>query len=171
VVGKAKVFDMKAVFPGTFDPPTNGHLNLIERASRLFERVLVVVSDNSQKSCVFTSEQRRQFLSEMTEHLGNVEVYVWSKLIVDFASQHGIRTILRGVRAFTDFGYEFELSMINKGINHQIETFLMPTDPRYFVLRSSAIKDLVRLDCDVSTMVPPVVEAALKAKHLKGELG
>lgn len=135
------------------------------------ERLLVVVSDNSQKNCLFSPEQRRQFLVEMTRHLPNVEVYVWDKLIVDFASQHGIRTILRGVRAFTDFGYEFELSMVNKGINSQIETFLMPTDPRYFVLRSSAIKELVRLDCDVSTMVPPVVEAALKEKHARGELG
>jgi pantetheine-phosphate adenylyltransferase len=162
---------MQAVFPGTFDPPTNGHLNLIERASKLLDRVLVVVSDNSQKNCLFNPSERKAFMIEMTKHLANVEVHVWSKLIVDFARQNDIGMIIRGVRAFTDFGYEFELSMINKGINPQIETFLMPTDPRYFVLRSSAIKDLVRLECDVSSMVPPVVETALKLKLLRGELG
>ena len=161
---------MNAVFPGTFDPPTNGHLNLIERASHIMAKVLVVVSANAQKRCLFTPQERHDFLVTMTSHLPNVEVYIWDKLIVDFASNHGIRTILRGVRAFTDFGYEFELSMINKGINHSIETFLMPTDPRYFVLRSSAIKELVQLECDVSSMVPPVVEAALKEKHSRGQL-
>lgn len=161
---------MNAVFPGTFDPPTNGHLNLIERASQIMDRVLVVVSANAQKRCVFTPAERHRFLVTMTSQLPNVEVYTWDKLIVDFAASHGIRTILRGVRAFTDFGYEFELSMINKGINHAIETFLMPTDPRYFVLRSSAIKELVQLGCDVSSMVPPVVEAALKEKLAKGLL-
>ena len=161
---------MKAVFPGTFDPPTNGHLNLIERASKIMEKLLVVVSANSQKRCIFTPEERYRFLVSMTSHLPNVEVHIWNKLIVDFASQNGIRTILRGVRAFTDFGYEFELSMVNKGLNSQVETFLMPTDPRYFVLRSSAIKELVQLECDVSAMVPPIVEAALREKHSQGQL-
>jgi len=161
---------MNAVFPGTFDPPTNGHLNLIERASHIMDKVLVVVSANAQKRCLFTPQERRDFLVTMTAHLPNVQVFVWDKLIVDFAVAHNIRTILRGVRAFTDFGYEFELSMINKGINHTIETFLMPTDPRYFVLRSSAIKELVQLECDVSSMVPQVVEQALKEKHRKGQL-
>lgn len=161
---------MDAVFPGTFDPPTNGHLNLIERASRIMDKVLVVVADNTQKRTVFTSAERLEFLRAMTAHLPNVEVFVWGKLIVDFAVKHGAKIILRGVRAFTDFGYEFELSMVNKGINPSIETFLMPTDPRYFVLRSSAIKELVQLECDVSSMVPSVVEAALKAKHAGGQL-
>ena len=161
---------MNAVFPGTFDPPTNGHLNLIERASRIMDKVLVVVADNSQKRTVFSSSERHGFLVAMTSHLANVEVFVWNKLIVDFAVAHGVRIILRGVRAFTDFGYEFELSMVNKGINPSIETFLMPTDPRYFVLRSSAIKELVQLECDVSSMVPSVVETALRAKHANGQL-
>jgi pantetheine-phosphate adenylyltransferase len=161
---------MNAVFPGTFDPPTNGHLNLIERASRIMDKLLVVVSVNAQKKYLFTPQERHAFLVSMTADLPNVEVYTWDKLIVDFAASHGIRTILRGVRAFTDFGYEFELSMINKGINHSIETFLMPTDPRYFVLRSSAIKELVQLECDVSSMVPAVVEAALKEKYHRGLL-
>jgi len=161
---------MKAVFPGTFDPPTNGHLNLIERASQIMEKVLVVVSANAQKKNLFTPQERHDFLVTMTKDLPNVEVHIWDKLIVDFAASHGIRTILRGVRAFTDFGYEFELSMINRGINHSIETFLLPTDPRYFVLRSSAIKELVHLGCDVSSMVPLVVEKALKEKHSRGQL-
>lgn len=161
---------MVAVFPGTFDPPTNGHLNLIERASRIMDRLLVVVSVNQQKKTLFTPEERGAFLKDIVAHLPNVEVHLWDKLIVDFAAARGIYTLIRGVRAFTDFGYEFELSMVNRGINPQIETFLMPTDPRYFVLRSSAIKELVQLDCDVSTMVPPIVEKALRGKHALGQL-
>ena len=161
---------MEALFPGTFDPPTNGHLNIIERASRIMNKVLVVVSANAQKRCLFTPQERHTFLVAMTAGLPNVEVFVWDKLIVDFAVAHGVRTILRGVRAFTDFGYEFELSMINKGINASIETFLIPTDPRYFVLRSSAIKELVQLNCDVSSMVPKIVEEALQEKHARGLL-
>jgi len=161
---------MKAVFPGTFDPPTNGHLNLIERASAIMDRLYIVVSANAQKHCVFSTEERKEFLKAMTRHLPNVEVHTWNKLIVDFAEAQGVRTILRGVRAFTDFGYEFELSMVNKGINPRIETFMMPTDPRYFVLRSSAIKELVQLECDISTMVPSIVENALKQKFAEGLL-
>ena len=161
---------MQAIFPGTFDPLTNGHLNLIERASRILERLLVVVSINHQKKTLFSADERVAFLKETVGHLANVEVHQWDKLIVDFAEEKGIQTLIRGVRAFTDFGYEFELSMVNRGINPRIETFLIPTDPRYFVLRSSAIKELVLLDCDVSTMVPPVVEQALKARAASGTL-
>ncbi|NNM55231.1 MAG: pantetheine-phosphate adenylyltransferase [Spirochaetales bacterium] len=161
---------MQAIFPGTFDPLTNGHLNLIERASRILERLLVVVSINHQKKTLFSADERVAFLKETVGHLSNVEVHQWDKLIVDFAEEKGINTLIRGVRAFTDFGYEFELSMVNRGINPRIETFLMPTDPRYFVLRSSAIKELVLLGCDVSTMVPPVVEKALKGRVASGTL-
>lgn len=152
---------LHAIFPGTFDPPTNGHLNLIQRASSILEKVIVVVSYNRNKKTLFTPEERVGFIKEMTKDLPNVEVALWDKLIVDYAASRNIRLILRGVRAFTDFGYEFELSMINKGLNPGIETFFVPTDPKYFVLRSSAIKELVELGTPVSHMVPPPVEEAL----------
>ena len=154
----------QALFPGTFDPPTNGHLNLIQRASSILDKLIVVISYNPHKKCLFTPEERCEFIKEMTKDHPNVEVVIWDKLIVDYAESRNIRLILRGVRVFTDFGYEFELSMVNKGLKPGIETFFVPTDPQYFVLRSSAIKELVQLGTNVSHMVPPMVEKALKER-------
>ncbi len=154
----------RIVYPGSFDPPTNGHLNIIQRASRLFDQLEIVIADNKQKKYFFTAEERFKMITEMVAGLYNVQVNLWNGLIVDFVSKVGARVILRGVRALSDFEYEFELSLINKGLNPQIETIFMPTDKKYFVLRSSAIKELAMFNGDVSSMVPPVVARALKAK-------
>jgi len=154
----------KIVYPGSFDPPTNGHLNIIQRASRLFEQLEIVIADNKQKKYFFTAEERFAMMTEMVDGLHNVKVNLWKGLIVDFVCKVGARVILRGVRALSDFEYEFELSLINRGLNPQIETIFMPTDKKYFVLRSSAIKELAMFNGDVSSMVPPVVVRALKAK-------
>ena len=154
----------RIVYPGSFDPPTNGHLNIIQRASRLFEKLEIVIADNKQKKYFFTAEERFEMVTEMVAGLHNVQVSLWEGLIVDFVCKVGARVILRGVRALSDFEYEFELSLINKGLNPQIETIFMPTDKKYFVLRSSAIKELAMFNGDVSRMVPPVVVRALKAK-------
>ena len=154
----------RIVYPGSFDPPTNGHLNIIQRASRLFDQLEIVIADNKQKKYFFTAEERFAMITEMVAGLHNVQVNLWKGLIVDFVSNVGARVILRGVRALSDFEYEFELSLINKGLNPQIETIFMPTDKKYFVLRSSAIKELAMFNGDVSSMVPPVVARALKAK-------
>ena len=155
---------LQAIFPGTFDPPTNGHLNLIQRASAILDRIVIVISVNRQKACLFSPEERLHFLKTMTEEYPNVEVVLWDKLVVDYAASRNIKLLLRGVRAFTDFGYEFELSLINRGLNPGIETFFIPTDSKYFVLRSSAIKELVALGSNVSQMVPPIVEKALQER-------
>lgn len=154
----------RIVYPGSFDPPTYGHLNIIQRASRLFDMLEIVIADNKRKKYFFTADERFEMITEMVAGLHNVQVNLWNGLIVDFVSNVGARVILRGVRALSDFEYEFELSLINKGLNPQIETIFMPTDKKYFVLRSSAIKELAMFNGDVSSMVPPVVVRALKAK-------
>lgn len=158
---------VKAVFPGSFDPPTYGHLNVIERARSIFERVLVVVAVNSEKRYLFDADERVAFMRELVAPWPNVEVHVCDTLVVQFARQHDCRVLLRGVRSVQDFSYEFELSILNKGVGPEIETFFMPTDQRYFVLRSSAIKELASFGGDVSAMVPPAVAKALERFNSK----
>jgi pantetheine-phosphate adenylyltransferase len=155
---------MNALFPGSFDPPSNGHLNIIQRASKIFDRLSVVIAVNPQKRYFFNADERRAMIEELVKPFPNVTVVLWDKLIVDYAQQVGAKVIVRGVRALTDFEYEFELSMVNKGLKPGIETIFMPTDPQYFVLRSSFIKELAMLDGDISNMVPPIVAEALRRK-------
>jgi len=155
---------VKAVFPGSFDPPTNGHLNLIKRASSLFDSVDVVISVNHQKKYLLSPEERFSLMAEMVEGISNVEVTLWDKLIVDYAQQNDIGVIMRGVRAVDDFGYEFELSMMNKQLNPNVETIFLPTDQKYIVLRSSSIKELIQLGADVTKMIPENVEKLMRRK-------
>ena len=156
----------KAVLPGSFDPLTLGHLNIIERASAIFDEVAVVVAENRQKKYLFTAQERLDMMTEMVKSIGreNVKCYIWDSLIVDFMKREGIRLLIRGVRGMEDFSYEFELSMMNKALYPHIETFFMTTDPKYIVLRSSSIKELASFHGDVSLMVPPLVAEALKRK-------
>ena len=154
----------KAVFPGSFDPPTLGHLNIIERASAVFDEVAVVVAENRQKKYLFTARQRLEMMEELVKPGKNVRCFVWDSLIVDFMKRENIRLLIRGVRGMDDFSYEFELSMMNKALYPHIETLFMTTDPRYIVLRSSSIKELASFQGDVSLMVPPLVAEALEKK-------
>jgi pantetheine-phosphate adenylyltransferase len=155
---------IKAVFPGSFDPPTFGHLNIIERARGLFDELLVVVAVNRQKTGLFAPEERRDLLLELLGGYSNVSVHLCDTLIVEFARSNGCKVLVRGVRSVPDFSYEFELSIMNKGLNPAVETIFMPTDPKFFVLRSSAIKELAMYEGDISSMVPPNVALAVKAK-------
>lgn len=155
---------LKALFPGSFDPPTNGHLNIVERISDIYDRVYVVIADNPSKNYTFEARERVKMMEELMSPYPNVEVHLWDKLVVRFAEKVGARIMVRGVRALADFNYEFELSMINKGLNSKVETIFIPTDPQYFVLRSSAIKELARLGGDISSMVPESVANRLKAE-------
>ena len=157
----------RVIFPGSFDPPTNGHMNLLHRAAKLWDEIDVVIADNSQKRCTFSARERFDMLCSLTKDYTNVKISVWDRLIVDYAEMTGARVIIRGVRALADFSYEFELSMTNKGLKPGIETIFMPTDPQYFVLRSSAIKEIALFGGDISAMVPPIVVAALKQKLQK----
>lgn len=153
-MGIVSVPMMTALFPGSFDPPTLGHANLIERCAQIYDKIYVVIAVNQDKQYSFTSGERLEMMQELVADYANVEVVTWDRLIVKFAEKVGAKIMIRGVRALSDFNYEFELSMINKGLNAEIETIFMPTDPRYFVLRSSAIKELARLGGDISNMVP-----------------
>lgn len=155
---------VKAVLPGTFDPPTNGHINLIRRGAGLFDSLDVVIAVNDQKKTLLTSEERFSLLQESLKDIPGVKVKLWDRLIVDYAAENSIKVILRGVRAIADFGYEFELSMMNKQMSAGIETVFLPTDPKYFVLRSSSIKELLRFNADISQMVPKHVEKLLHDK-------
>ena len=154
---------MKAVFPGSFDPPTLGHLDIIERASGIFDELVVLVAENRQKRYLFSAEERLEMLRK-TVNGGNIRCASWNSLIVDFMKQEGIRILIRGIRGIDDFSHEFELSTMNKALYPGIETFFLTTDSRFAVLRSSSIKEIASFHGDVSQMVPPFVEDALKKK-------
>ncbi|MBP5176311.1 MAG: pantetheine-phosphate adenylyltransferase [Treponema sp.] len=158
---------MLAVFPGSFDPPTFGHLNIIERCSRLFDDIDVVVAVNPDKKYLFSAEERLKMLTELTEDFSNVSVHVCNTLISDYCRKVGAKVLLRGIRNTNDFSYEFDLSLINRSLNQQVETLFVPTEQRYFLIRSSSIKELARYGGDISGMVPPIVDKAIKEKYKK----
>lgn len=154
-----------AVFPGSFDPPTNGHLNIIQRASTMFESIDVVIAVNSEKKYLFSQEERLSMLKELVKPYKNVTVHTWEGLIVNYAKTTGAKILLRGIRNTIDFSYEFELSLMNHNLNNEIETLFIPTDQKYLLLKSSSIKELARFGGNVSEMVPPLVEDALRKKY------
>ena len=155
---------IKAVFAGSFDPPTFGHLNIIERAQKLFSEIHVVIAVNNNKSYCFSGEERLEMIQKLVSGWDNVSVHLWDSLIVDYAKKIKADVLIRGVRNDNDFLYEFDLAMMNKSLNPQIETLFLVPDPKFFVLRSSSIKELAAFGGDVSAMVPSIVEAMLKKK-------
>jgi pantetheine-phosphate adenylyltransferase len=155
---------MKAAFPGSFDPPTLGHLDIIRRAAGLFDELLVVIAENRQKKYLFSAAERIEMIRQLTGEFSNVTVTSCDSLIVNFMRKQNIKLLIRGIRGMEDFSYEFELSMMNKALDSSIETIFMSTDPEYLVLRSSSIKELASFGGDVSGMVPPPVADALRKK-------
>ena len=155
---------MTIIYPGSFDPPTNGHLDIMRRAAGIFDQLEVVIADNPRKTYFFSAQERLTMIREMVADLSNVRVTLWQGLVVKYAEKIGVRIILRGVRALADFDYEFELSMMNRALNPKIETIFLTTDQKYFVLRSSAIKEVALFGGDFSEMVPPVVAKALRGR-------
>lgn len=153
-----------AIYPGTFDPITNGHIDVIERAAAMFERVTVVIAVNAQKTPLFTEEERLELARRSLEHLANVSVELFNGLTVDFARQRGASVIIRGVRAVSDFEYEFQMALMNRRLEPSVTTiFLMPPE-RYTYLNSSIIRELARFGVVLEELVPPAVAAALRAK-------
>lgn len=152
---------VKAVFAGSFDPPTNGHLNVIQRASKLFDSLDVVVAVNSNKKCLFSSEERVEMMKEITRDFSGVSVHSCRTLIVDYAKKVGAKVLIRGVRGEADFAYEFELALLNHHLNPEVETLFIPTDQKFLLLKSSTIKELALFGGDFSPMVPPCVKRAL----------
>ena len=155
---------VSAVFPGSFDPPTYGHLNVIERASALFDTIDVLVSVNPGKKSLFSAEERVSLLTELTKNFKNVQVHSCDTLVVEYAKKIGAKALLRGIRNTPDFSFFFDLALVNRSLNDGVETVFIPTDPKYFSVRSSAIKELAAFGGDLSKMVPPVVQEALKKK-------
>ena len=155
---------VKAVFAGSFDPPTFGHLNIIERVQKLFSEIHVVIAVNNNKTYCFSGEERLEMIQQLVSRWNNVSVHLWDSLIVDYAKQIKADVLIRGVRNDNDFLYEFDLAMMNKSLNPQIETLFLVPDPKFFVLRTSSIKELAAFGGDVSAMVPSIVEAMLKKK-------
>ena len=156
---------LKAAFPGSFDPPTSGHINIIQRAANIFDELTVVVAENRQKKYLFSAEERASMIRELVKESKNVSVAVCDCLIVDFLKKMGIKLLIRGLRGLEDFSYEFEVSMMNRTLDPGIETIFMTTDPEFFVIRSSSIKELASFNGDLRGMVPPMVAKALKEKY------
>jgi len=152
-----------AVYPGTFDPITNGHSDLIGRASRLFERVVVAVAANPGKRPVFTLEQRVTLASEVLADLPNVEVCAFDSLLADFVQQKGAAVILRGLRAVSDFEYEFQLAWMNRRLAPEVETIFLTPAADYAYISSSLVREIAALGGDITAFVHPKVAAALAA--------
>ena len=153
-----------AIYPGTFDPITNGHVDVIERAAKLFDKVIVLIAINSKKQSLFNVEERADMASEAVQHIDNAVVDTFLGLTVDYARQHNAIALIRGVRAISDFEYEFQIALMNRKLDDDVTTvFLMPHE-KYTYLNSSIIRELARLHQDVSEFVSPYVAAKLKEK-------
>lgn len=156
------------IYPGSFDPLTNGHLDVIQRAAKLFDRVIVAVAENDAKNPLFTQRERGELVSQSVAHIPNVEVDHFTGLLVDYVVSRSGQAVVRGLRAVSDFEFEFQLALMNRKLNESIETiFMMPKDT-YTFLSSRLVKEIARLGGDVSAFVPAGVEHALRKKLRTG---
>jgi pantetheine-phosphate adenylyltransferase len=153
-----------AIYPGSFDPLTNGHLSLIQRGLQMFDRVIVAVAYNPKKVPLFTVDERRQLIREACPD-SRVEVDAFQGLLVEYAKQRGVNVLLRGLRAVSDFEYEFQLANMNRKLAPGIETVFMMTGEDYFYISSQLVREVASLGGDVEGLVPPSVLARLKAKY------
>ena len=151
-----------AIYPGSFDPLTNGHLDVIQRATKLFNRVVVAVAKSESKQPLFTLEERLKLVSKAVRHMPNVETDSFDGLLVEYAARRSATAVVRGLRAVSDFEFEFQLAFMNRKLDERVETiFMMPKDT-YTFLSSRIVKEIARLGGDVSAFVPAHVKAALK---------
>jgi pantetheine-phosphate adenylyltransferase len=153
-----------AIYPGTFDPVTNGHLDILDRAVKLFDQVIISVARNSTKNTIFTEEERIALLTIVSRKYRNVQVESFSGLLVDYARRKKATAIVRGLRVISDFEYEFQMALANRRLHEDVETvFLMPNE-KYTYLSSSIVREVARLNGNVRDFVPPVVQRALRKK-------
>ena len=153
-----------AIYPGSFDPITNGHIDLIRRASKLFDKVIVGITQNSKKNSFLNIDDRIQTANTALKNIDNIEVLSFDTLLVDFANAQNAQVILRGLRAVSDFEYEFQLSGMNKHLNPNIETLFMTPAEQYANISSSLVREILTLGGDISAFVPKSVENHLKSK-------
>lgn len=157
----------KAVIPGSFDPITYGHIDIIERSADRFDEIHICVLKNSSKSGTFSVDERIELIKESVKHLTNVVVHEFSGLLVDFCDEIGAKTIIRGLRAVSDFEYELRLTSMNKKLNSDVETFYMMTSTNYSFISSSVVKEVAAYKANVSDFVPEHVAKALNEKFKK----
>lgn len=151
------------IYPGTFDPVTNGHLDILTRASKLFDKIIVGVAVDSDKNTLFSIEERLEFIRDAVKDIPNIEVESFSGLLMHFTESKNASVIIRGLRAVSDFEYEFQLALMNKNLNESVETIFLTTSSEYTFLSSTIIKSVVKLDGEIKGLVPEKVELALKA--------
>ena len=153
-----------AVYPGSFDPITNGHLNIIERATKIFDKIIVGVANNSKKSTLFSAPERIDMLKEVTKNLEKVKIQSFSGLLIDFMKSNKASIIIRGMRAISDFEHESQLALMNKRLAPEIETIFMVTCSKYSYLDSSIVKEIASLNGCINQLVPEIVEKKLREK-------
>ena len=155
---------VNALYPGTFDPPTNGHIDLIQRGSKLFEHLTVGILKNPVKNPLFTVEERVEMLKEATSSLENVSIATFNGLMVEFARQLGVSAVLRGIRAISDYEYEFQMALMNRRLAPEIETVFLQPAGRYSFVSSRMVKEVFSNNGDVTGLVPPNVLKRLRAR-------
>ncbi len=156
-----------AIYPGSFDPFTNGHKNVIERGVKVFDEVVVAVAHNTSKKTIFTLEERVEILKEIFKDRADVRVDYFEGLLVDYAKRMGTNIVLRGMRTVSDFEYELQMALANKSLSQELETVFMVTDSEFSHVSSSVIREVVSLGGSARKMVPAIVEKRLKEKLLK----
>ena len=156
-----------AVYPGSFDPVTNGHIDVIERALKIFDKVIVAIGDNPGKKPTFTTEERIEMLKECTKDLKNVEIDSFQGLLLDFVKSKNSKIIIRGLRAVSDFEFEFQRALLNRVVNDKIETIFIMTKEHYVYLNSSIVKEMAMFGGKLNGLVPEIVEKKLKEKFSK----
>jgi pantetheine-phosphate adenylyltransferase len=154
-----------AVYPGTFDPVTYGHLDIIRRSAKQFDRLIVAVLNNSSKNPLFSVEERKALLAEVTRDIPNVEIDSFRDLLVRFMKSRQANVIIRGIRSVTDFEYELQLASTNHLLDAEIDTMFMMTNPKYSYLSSSIVKEIAQFHGAVHELVPPIVETQLREKY------
>ncbi len=159
---------MIVIYPGSFDPVTYGHLDIIERCSKKFDQVIVSILNNPTKKTLFSVDERIKLLKEVVKDLKNVEIDTFSGLLVNYAKTRGISTVIRGLRAVTDFEYELQMALMNRELDNELETIFLMSSSQYTFLSSSMVKEVAGFDGDISGLVPDYVEKAINYK-LKGD--
>ena len=152
------------IYPGSFDPVTNGHLDVARRAARIFDRLVIAVACNSEKNPLFSFEERQALLNETCPDIVNKEVVMFNGLLVDAVPRFNASAVIRGIRAVSDFEYEFQMALMNRELNTQCETLFMMPSPEYSYVSSRLIQEIARCGGDISTFVPPAVAAAVYRK-------